>query len=257
MSAAKIGAKRTNGAAYRARVAVAMLLVAGLTAPSFAEGPARPRIAIDDPSWHLESSSDGITLFSNSIPGIGVVPLKAVMTIPGTIEEVSLVLEDISRRGEWISNFGRSVVLDKANDYDQTEYLRVDMPWPASDRSALVRARITVSDDLKRATIAAESIDSFPADTLPVLVRSKIYASTFQMTQVGDHVEVVALVFIDPRGSIPKWIVNYFTRRVSRSTLSGLRRQVARKLYASAQVAAMHARMHGYRAFRETHALAP
>jgi hypothetical protein len=240
-----------------ARLVPALLFFSTLATPSSADAPPHPHIAIDDPSWHLESSSDGITLFGSSIPGIGVVPLKAVMTIPGTIEEVSLVLEDISRRGEWISNFGESVLLARANDYDQTEYLRVAMPWPAKDRSALVRARITVSDDLKRATIAAESIDSFPRDTLPVLVRSRIYASTFQMKQVGDHVEVVALVFIDPRGSIPKWIVNYFTRRVSRATLGGLRRQVARKLYAPPQVAAMHERMSGYRAFREAHAIAP
>jgi hypothetical protein len=108
-----------------------------------------------------------------------------------------------------------------------------------------------VSDDLTRATIAAESVESHLADALPALVRSKIYASTFQMTQVGDHVEVVALVFIDPRGSIPKWIVNYFTRRVARSTLSGLRRQVARKLYAAPELRAMHQRMHTFRAFRE------
>ena len=209
-----------------------------------------PRIAIDASSWHLESSSNGIQIYSSSVPGASVVPCKAVMTIPGTIEEVSLVLEDISRRHEWISNFGRSVLLARPNDYDQTEYLRVDMPWPASDRTALVRVLITVSDDLTRATIAAQSVESAPNDTLPKLVRSKVYASTFQMTQVGDQVEVVALVFIDPRGSIPKWIVNYFTRRVSRSTLEGLRRQVARRLYPPERIAAMHRRMEAYPAFR-------
>ena len=125
------------------------------------------------------------------------------------------------------------------------------MPWPARDRSALVRVRITVTDDLTQATIAAESVEAHPADTLPALVRSRVYASTFQMTQVGDHVEVVALVFIDPRGAIPKWIVNFFTGRVAHATLSGLRRQVARKLYPAPQVESMHQRMEAYRAFRE------
>jgi hypothetical protein len=231
-----------------------LLLLVAIAPRSAAQ---RPHIEIDDASWHAESSSDGITLYSSSVPGVGIVPLKAAMTIPGTIEEVSLVLEDLSRRGEWISNFGQSVVLERTNDYDQTEYLRVAMPWPARDRSAIIRAQITVSDDLQRATIAAESVDSHLADALPTLVRSTIYASTFQMTQAGDHVEVVALVFIDPHGSIPKWIVNYFTRRVSRSTLSGLRRQVARRLYTAPQLAAIHQRMQAFRAFREHHAIAP
>jgi START domain-containing protein len=220
-----------------------------------AQGPTP--IAIDDPSWHLESSHDGITLYGSAVPGTGIVPVKAVMTVPGTIEDVSLVLEDIPRRREWVSNLGRSVLLKRANDYDQTEYMRVDVPWPASDRSAIIRARVSVSDDLARATIAAQSVDVPTPDSLPVLVRARVYASTFQMTQVGDHVEVVALVFIDPCGSIPKWIVNYFTRRVARATLRGLRRQVARRLYSPAQIATMHHRMVAFRAFRERGAEVP
>jgi hypothetical protein len=207
---------------------------------------AQPHIAMEDASWHLESSADGIHLYSGPVAGVGIVPLKAVMTIPGTIEEVALVLEDIPRRGEWISNFGQSVLLERTNDYDRTEYLRVDVPWPARNRTAVIRARVTVSDDLRRATIAAESVDSHLADKLPTIVRAKVYASTFQMTQVAGHVEVVALVFIDPRGSIPKWIVNYFSRRAARVTLIGLRRQVARKLYTRAQLMTMHRRIHGY-----------
>lgn len=234
------------------RPAVFSLLLLGGT-----PAQTRPHIAMDDPSWQLESSSSGITLFRGAVPGIGIVPLKAVMTIPGTIEEVSMVLEDIPRRREWISNFGRSVLLERANDYDQTEYLGVDVPWPVQDRSALIRARITVSDDLRRATIAAESVDAHPADTLPRLVRARVYASTFQMTQVAGHVEVVALVFIDPCGSIPKWAVNYFARRGARVTLSGLRRHVARKLYSPSQLMAMRQRMRACRAFQEQRVVAP
>lgn len=208
------------------------------------------RIAMDDPSWRLDSSEGGIVLYRGSVAGVGIVPLKAVMTIPGTIEEVSLVLEDLSRRHEWISNFGRSVLIERTNDYDQTEYLHVNVPFPAADRSALIRARVSVTDDLRRATIAAESVDSHSADRYPKLVRARVYASTFEMTQTGGNVQVVALIFIDPCGAIPKWIVNYFARRGARVTLTGLRRQVARKLYAPAEVRAMHRRMEAYREFR-------
>ena len=235
------------------------LALACLAAPlGAASAPiAPPRIGVDDPSWHLESSSDGIALFSGSVPEVRLVPLKAVMTIPGSIEEVALVLEDMSRRGEWISNFGQSVMLERTNDYDQTEYLRVDLPWPAEDRSAVVRVRVTVSDDLRRAVIAAESVESPLANRLPKLVRAQVHASTFQMTQVAGRVEVVALVFIDPCGSLPKWLVNYFTRRGARTTLSGLRRQVARRLYSQAQLAAMRRRIEGYKAFTERGAAVP
>lgn len=161
-----------------------------------------------------------------------------------------MVLEDIPRRGQWISNFAQSVLLDRPNDYDQTEYLRVYLPWPAQNRTAVIRARVAVSDDLRQATISAESVDSHLADPLPRLVRAQVHASTFQMTQEKDHVEVVALIFIDPCGAIPKWIVNYFSRRAARTTLTNLRRQVARKLYSPEQLTTMRQRIEGYRIYR-------
>ena len=229
-------------------LALACIAAAAWAAPV---SRAPDHIDINDPSWYLDSSSDGIALYSGSVPEVRVVPVKAVMTIPGTIEDVALVLEDISRRKDWISNFGQSVLLARPNEYDQTEYLRVDVPWPVEDRTAVVRVRVTVSDDPKRALIAGESVESSLADGLPRLVRAQVHASTFQMTQVGSHVEVVALVFIDPCGSLPKWIVNYFTRRGARTTLVGLRRQVARRLYSPSQIAAMHRRIEAYRAFQE------
>jgi hypothetical protein len=103
-----------------ARGAPALLLIAGV--PEYRAAAPEPQIAIDAASWHLESSSGGISIYTSTVPGTGIVPCKATMTIPGTIEEVSLVLEDIPRRREWVSNFSRSVLLDRPNDYDQTEY---------------------------------------------------------------------------------------------------------------------------------------
>jgi len=168
--------------AERTRTIVSGLALACLAVASWAAPvPPRDHIGMDDPSWRLESSSDGIALYTGSVPEVRLVPLKAVMTIPGTIEEVALVLEDISRRGDWISNFGQSIMLEHTNDYDQTEYLRVDLPWPAEDRSAVVRVRVTVSDDPRRAMIAAESVESPLADRLPRLVRAQV-----------QHVEVAA-----------------------------------------------------------------
>ena len=242
--------RRAPNRALAAVFALALGCFAG-TLRAAPAAPPRDRITVDDPSWHLESSSDGIALYSGSVPEVRVVPVKAVMTIPGTIADVALVLEDISRRGDWISNFEQSVLLERPNDYDQTEYLRVDLPWPASDRTAIVRVRVTVSDDLHRATIAGESVESHLADRLPKLVRAQVHTSTFQMTQAGGQVEVVALVFIDPSGWVPKWIVNYFTRRGARTTLSGLRRQVARRLYSPTQVTAMQRRIEGYKVFSQ------
>lgn len=230
---------------------VALLcLAAGLGAePALMPPDAAPAISIDSPLWQLRSTADGIRLYEADLLRDGVVPVKAEMAIPGTIEEISAVLEDIPRRGDWLMHFGESRLLSRANDYRQTEYLRMAMPWPVSDRCTLVQVDISVSEDLRTATIAAHSVDCCLPPGVPDNVRAQVHASTFQMTQDGGQVRVVGLVFIDPMGSVPKWAVNLYTRVVARHTLARLRRQVARKLYGPEVLADLHRRIVGYRAF--------
>jgi len=222
-----------------AAVAAMLLLATGSAAATM--------LTADDPAWKLESKGDGITLYRCAVKGSSVVPVKAVMTIPGTIADVSLVLEDIPRRPEWVGTRTHSVLLERTSDYEQYEYLRVYMPWPVADRTAIIRARITVSDDRTRATIAAQSVDSHPAaEALPRFVRAQVHASTFQMTQKSGEVEIVALVFIDPGGSVPKWIVNWFAGHMAHNTLRDLRKQVARHLYSPTQLQEMQRRVREY-----------
>jgi len=224
---------------------LALMPVPARAAASAPAGP--PMIAADDPGWKLQSAEDGISLYRCQVKGSGVVPVKAVMTIPGTIADVSLVLQDIPRRTEWIGTRTRSTLLQRVSHYEQYEYLRVYMPWPVADRSAIIRARVSVRDDRAQATIAAHSVASHPAaDTLPKLVRSQVHTSTFQMTASGGQVEVVALVFIDPGGHVPKWLVNWFAGRMARTTLRDLRKQVAKHLYPPAQVREMERRIRDY-----------
>ena len=214
--------------------------------PSAAAADAPTLLPVNDPSWRLRSSGGGVDLYGASIRGSGAVPLKAILTVPGTIEEVSLVLEDIGRREQWIGNRTESRLLERRSDYERTEYLHVDLPWPVSDRTALFHARVTVSEDRMCATITGESVESPLADKLPRRLRAQIHTSTFEMTQLPGRVEIVVLVFVDPGGWMPKWLVSRFTGYVARSTFVDLRRQVGRKLYSARQLAAMRQRILAY-----------
>lgn len=205
-------------------------------------------IAMDSPEWKLASQRDGIALYTARVKGTGIVPVKAVMIVPGSIEEISAVLEDMGRRRDWIDHFGSSVLLERKDDYDQAEYLRMRMPWPLTDRTALVRVRITVSADKNTATIAASSTEHGGAADLFTGVRSMVHASTFQMTRAGDFTEVATLAFVDPRGNLPQWVVNFFTSQVARRTLAGLKRQVQRKLYSADHLAGLRRRIERYEA---------
>jgi hypothetical protein len=98
------------------------------------------------------------------------------------------------------------------------------------------------------ATVTGRSVTCCASSEYPELVRAEIYESTFQMRTVEGGTEVTALVFIDPKGQLPLWVVNLFTGGVSRQTLNGLRRQVAKHLYSAETLQAMRERILDYRA---------
>jgi hypothetical protein len=221
-----------------------------LLSPLLSAAPAaRPQAPLEPARWSLDSDREGIALYSASVPGTKIIPFKCVMSLPAGIEEISAVLEDAPRRHEWISRFAGSALLERASDYEQTEYLRMSLPWPFLDRTALLRVKITVSPGRDSASIAASSVTLAAKTGLPELVRCEIYDSTFQMLRTPKGTEVTALVFIDPKGNLPAWVVNLFTSKVSRRTLEGLRRQVGRKLYSAAELEAMHQRIMRYAEF--------
>jgi hypothetical protein len=216
--------------------ALALLLLCRAT-------PAEPHIALDSPLWRLESDDAGILLYSSRVEGTSIVPFKAVMSIPASIEEVAAVLEDMPRRSEWVARFGGSVLLERRGDYDRTEYVLMRMPWPLSDRTARVRVSVSVSDDRSLVSIVGRSVRSPRRPDLPEFVRAEVYESTFQMVKRARSTEVTALAFVDPRGNLPKWVVNLFTGGEARRTLQGLRRQVERNLYGPAVLADIRARI--------------
>ena len=61
-------------------------------------------------------------------------------------------------------------------------------------------------------------------------VRGELISSTFVLTPTADGkaTRVSGDVHCDPRGSVAKWIVNYFQKDWPRSTLKALRAQVAK-----------------------------
>jgi len=207
---------------------------------------AEPHIALDSPLWRLESDDDGVRLYSSRVEGTDIVPFKAVMSIPASIEEVAAVLEDMPRRSEWVARFGGSVLLERWGDYDRTEYVRMRMPWPLSDRTARVRVLVSVSRHRNVVSIVGRSVRARGRPDLPEFVLAEVYESTFQMARRAGSTEVTALAFVDPRGNLPKWVVNLFTGREARRTLVGLRRQVDRNLYGPAVLGEIRARIHRF-----------
>ena len=61
-------------------------------------------------------------------------------------------------------------------------------------------------------------------------VRGQLDRSAYTMTSIdgGKRTHLIVEIHADPKGSVPKWLVNLFQKAWPRNTIEGIMRQVAK-----------------------------
>ena len=200
--------------------------------------------------WKIISSDQGMQLFEKQHTKGSLVPLKAEMILPFSIEEVACVLTDTSRKKQWAPSLVKNSILKEPSIYERIEYLIVDFPWPLLDRDFLFHVEVNVSDDSKEINIIARSIidDTLAPETH--LVRGFIHESSMVLTDENEQTKLSITTYTDPKGKLPKWVVNLFTRILAPSTLNRFRHQVELNLYGEHEINRIKDLVQGYHDYK-------
>jgi hypothetical protein len=109
------------------------------------------------------------------------------------------------------------------------EYDRASTPFPLTDRDFVVETWVEIDAAKKQLLLKAHSVVE-PSAPVTGLVRGEVISSLFTLTPLdqGRRTRVVAEVHTDPKGSLPKWLVNLVQKSWAHTTLMGLRAQVGK-----------------------------
>jgi len=199
---------------------VAALLAVFVMAPLQADGA---------DAWTKMSEADGITTYRREVPGSDVIAVRGEGVVQAPLVRVASVVFDTSRAAEWVDGLAEARVVRRTSDLAYVEYDHFKMPFVLKDRDFVTSNTMEYDPARQAITIRMRSVadTSAPATSF---VRGEIVSSTFILTPTADGkgTRVVGDVHCDPRGSIPKWVVNYFQEDWPRSTFKGLRAQVAK-----------------------------
>lgn len=193
-----------------------------LQAPLHADNPTQRA------AWIKTGSSDGILTFKRDMPGHGVVAFRAEGTIGAPIVRVASVLADDARAPEWIDSLAEARLVRVLPPNEFIEYNHLRTPPLFADRDFVCRGRIEV--DRQRQTFVM-SLWPTTDPALPVgrYIRGTMSGSwRLQAMDGGRKTYVIAEMTGDPKGAIPKWVVNMFQSEWPHNTLMSLRRQVAK-----------------------------
>jgi hypothetical protein len=133
----------------------------------------------------------------------------------------------VSQFSEWIYNSKASKLLQQITPLDFIYYTETHIPWPLSNRDAVIHLRIK-TDSLPRVLAIAGSGEPDRVPKISSKVRVPFYKANWKVTMPTDKtIKINYVVELDPGGNVPAWIVNMFADKGPYETFSKLAKKLA------------------------------
>ena len=182
-------------------------------------------------SWEKISESDGVVTSRKEVPDSPVVAFRGEALIEDSMARIAGVLEAVEREKEWMADVEETFNIEKASESDRWEYNRTNTPWPLQDRDFVIHTTVSFSRDPEPTLlIRMNSAENPKKPVVSGVVRGELIDSTFTLKYLGPKKTFFTCeIHADPKGAIPKWVVNLFQKSWPVDTISGLKRQLQKK----------------------------
>jgi len=179
--------------------------------------------------WEKIGNDDGVEVFKKDVPGSPFVAFRGEGVIDAPLWKVFSVMADDKRSIEWVDDLVEFHVIRNVSQFERIEYNHVGTPFVVKDRDFVMDIKV-VPDHLKRTILVLMHSVGDPAAPETKYVRGVIMESSFILRSIdaGGKVLMTAEVHVDPKGSIPSWLVNLLQKDWPHNTLYKLRKQCAK-----------------------------
>ena len=160
--------------------------------------------------WKLSKNKDGIKVYVAENPKSKFKSIKVECTLHGTFDKLIAVLTNVDRLKDWAYNIKTSYLIKKITPYDLYYYMETSIPWPMSNRDAVVHLRI-MKDSLQRfVKISAISEPLFipERDDKVRIPRSNV--NWYVTMPAKNTISIIYTFEADPGGNLPAWVANSF-----------------------------------------------
>lgn len=180
--------------------------------------------------WESLGNKKGVELYRRESSG-DVVELKGVGTIEAPLWKVAATLLDTERAPEWVDSLEQSRVVRRIDLNTYVEYNHIGTPFFLKDRDFVSTVKIEVDPQHKTFALryqpADESVGGSVGDKGHI--RGEIKPAVFKLAAVApNRTQLSGEIHCDPKGTIPKWLVNFFQRDWALVTVTALREQTAK-----------------------------
>jgi hypothetical protein len=187
----------------------------------------------DDGGWRKIAEENGIVGYVRPTSRSSVDEIKAVGIIHAPLAAVEAVIRNVSLMPQYVFLCKESFLIDtpemKSREDVTYFYNRMDLPFPASDRDVVMKARWSIN---KKTGVVHCRAENVPTGSMKGKDAIRIPLSLMECTlipQGRDSTEVIYQALVDPGGELPSLIVNMLTREYGIKTIAGLREMVRKE----------------------------
>ena len=178
-------------------------------------------------NWEVVANEDGIQTWQAEVPGTSVFLVRAKATINQPISKVFTVINanDIALKKRWIDMLIDVKFIDNGAG-NHREYHDYDFPWPANNRDLVLEFKSELKPENRSVIVKIDSIQlpNFPEEQ-STGVRGEAHFN-YTLTHLGPGKTGLDVeVWADPRGYLPKFMVNMVNRQWPLKTLRNLERE--------------------------------
>jgi hypothetical protein len=160
--------------------------------------------------WKLSKDKDGIKVFLAENPKSKFKSIKVECTLQGNFDKLISVLTNVDHLKDWVYNTKTSYLIKKITSHDLYYYTETSIPWPMTNRDAVVHLRV-MKDSLQRfVKISAVSEPLFipERDNKVRIPRSNV--NWYVTMPTKNTITIIYTFEADPGGNLPSWVVNSF-----------------------------------------------
>jgi hypothetical protein len=176
---------------------------------NFAFGAAR--------SWEKIQERDGISVFKSDNPDSPLVGFKGDMVVEASAEKIFGILIDEEHVKEWVKDIKFSKLLENFGPFEGILHEEYHLPWPIKDRDFVFHAGV-FRDKEGIVHVTVKSVDKPKVPTTSAIrgeIEGEYRITPLDKNKCRLEVEVLS----DPKGAIPKWVVNLYQKSWPHETL--------------------------------------
>jgi len=190
--------------------------------------------ALDD-EWKKIGESEGIIGYTRPTTKSSVDEIKAVGIVDAPVAVIEAVMRDISVMPEYVYLCKEAFLMKTPDMKSEGDviifYSLTDLPFPASDRDAVVRSIWTIDRATGIVYCHAEGLKTTFEQTQNI-VRIPLSIMDCTLVPRGENrTEVIYQILGHPGGELPSWFVKILSRDYGIKTIAGLRKMVKKDKY--------------------------